>query len=139
MSVENIAERAIADARALLAALTTSEWREVHVASGGTEIFIAKPGGRQNPMRAATTAPTRPSADVGALVATVTAPHVASLHSVASAGAKVAQGDRIAVLRVLDEHHDLLAPAAGVVAATLAAPGDLVEFGQPVLTLAAAG
>jgi biotin carboxyl carrier protein len=51
----------------------------------------------------------------------------------------VEEGDRIAVLRVLDEHHDLLAPTAGVVTAAFAAPGDLVEFGQPVLTLSAAG
>jgi biotin carboxyl carrier protein len=139
MSTENMAERAIADARALLATLTASEWREIHVASGGTEIFIAKPGGRQNPMRVAATVPA-PSPESSAIpVVTVTAPHVASLHSVKAAGARVEEGDRIAVLRVLDEHHDLLAPTAGAVTAAFAAPGDLVEFGQPVLTLSAAG
>ncbi len=129
---------AIQDARALLETMLAADWQEVHVVSGGTEIFLARPQGRANPMRVAPVA--APVAAVAAPVAQgkdvlVKAPHVATLVSCAAAGQSVAAGETIAVLRVLDEEIALSAARAGTVVGADAAAGALVEFDTPILTL----
>jgi biotin carboxyl carrier protein len=125
---------AIDDARALLDALVTSDWQDMHVVAGETEIFIAKTTGRANPMREA------PSSIVPEVIAStethdVRAPHVATFVGAVAIGSRVAVGDRVATLRVLDQEQELLADVAGTIAAHPVAAGALIEFGASVVTL----
>lgn len=123
---------AIDDARALLDALLANDWRDAHVAVGDTEIFIARAGGRPNPMVAA---PVPAPAHAAARGQAVTAPHVATLVSTAPLGASVDTGQAVATIRVLGDETAVLAPFAGRIAALSAAPGALLEFGMPIVLL----
>jgi biotin carboxyl carrier protein len=132
-------ERALTDARALLEALLISGWQDVHVVSGGTEIFIARPGGRDNPLRrqvVAVGSTTEPVA--GETEILVAAQHVATLVDVLAVGAAVRAGEKVATIRVLDVEEDLLAPVAGRIAEAPVQPGALVEFGMTILRIAEA-
>ena len=80
MSEADLSERAIADARALLAALVATGWTDIHIATQGIEIFIATVAGRQNPM--AVPDPIASYQDLQVILA----PHVATLVEVADAG-----------------------------------------------------
>lgn len=131
-------ETAIDNARALMDGLLKSDWKELHVASDGLEVFIARDGAGPNPMlgEVVTAAPaTSAPPAVAAAVKEITAPHVATLVSLVAEGTEVQAGDSVAVLSVLDEEEDLPAPAAGRVAGLLAQAGDLVEFGTPLLRI----
>ena len=130
------ATAAIGDARVLLAALLASDWRELHVVSANCEIFIAQAGASENPMRAA--APAAPPHPERQQIS-VTAPHIATLVSVAAEGSRVAKDERVATLSVLDEDIAVAAPLDGVVGRSVVATGALVEFEQPILCLYAAG
>ena len=127
---------AIDDARALLDTLLASDWNDVHVVAGGTEIFIARRSGRANPLLAGgeTAAAAAPEQRATAREE-VRAPHVATLVEVVPVGTPVAAGDRVAVLRVLDDEQPLTAAVAGTVGATPAAPGALLDYGAPVVVL----
>lgn len=127
---------AINDARALLDALLASDWRDVHVTSGGTEIFIARAGGGANPMRASAEPVVSVSGETG-MTSTVAAPHVATLVSVAQIGADLTQGDMAATIEVLGEEETILAPVSGRVAIVHVEKGGLIEFNMPILEIAA--
>lgn len=127
---------AINDARALLDALLASDWRDVHVTSGGTEIFIARAGGGANPMRASAEPVVSVSGEAG-MTSTVAAPHVATLVSVAQIGADLTQGDIAATIEVLGEEESILAPVSGRVAMVHVEKGGLIEFNMPILEIAA--
>ena len=127
---------AIDDARALLDALLASDWRDIHVETGGTEIFIAREGGGANPMRASP----EPAGEVSRkdkTTLTVTAPHVATLVSVAAIGSVVTQGDTVATIVVLDEQEAVPAPVSGRVATVHVEEGALIEFKTPILDIVA--
>lgn len=133
--------QAINNARALLDTLLSSQWREVHVVSGDTEIFLARNGGGANPMRA----PAPVAAPVTAIVERdvasehiVTAPHVATLVDTIPAGTAVAPGQKIGTIRVLDTLEAIEAPVAGTIARIEAADGDLLDYGTAVLVIAKA-
>ena len=127
---------AIQDARALLDAMLSHEWQEVHVISGGTEIFIARAGGRANPMRVPPVdpAPVAVAPPQGENIQ-IKAPHVATLVSFAPLGHHVSAGDTIAVLQVLDEEIPLLATGDGMVDSVSVKAGNLVEYDMPILTM----
>lgn len=127
---------AIQDARALLDTMLAHDWQELHVVSGGIEIFLARREGCANPMRARMVAAPSiaPPLPLGKEVP-IKAPHVATVVSLAQVGKAVAAGDTVVVLRVLDEEHRVVAAGAGVVESVGAAVGDLVEFDMPLLTL----
>lgn len=131
---------AINDARALLDALLGSDWREIHVVSGDTEIFIARNGAGANPMRAVPAAPVAEAASPLPPVVekAVTAPHVATLVEAVSVGTRVEAGQTVATLHVLDEPIAVAAPGAGTVVRVDASPGELLDFGAPLLTIAQA-
>ena len=138
------AEAALRDARALLHTLTRTPLAELHLASGDMEVFIAKPAGRANPMRAtpfpagaAVTAEVATSAAVVpvAEVVVLRAPHVASVAWLAPEGAELQAGATAVELRVLDTVEALAAPSAGRVGAHRAAVGELIDYGSPVLEL----
>jgi biotin carboxyl carrier protein len=128
------AEAAVDDARALLDALVTSDWQDMHVVAGGTEIFIAKTAGRANPMREAL-ASIAPELSASTETHDVRAPHVATFVGAVSIGSRVAAGDRVATLRVLDDEQELLADASGTVVGHPAVAGALLDFGASVVTL----
>jgi acetyl-CoA carboxylase biotin carboxyl carrier protein len=136
----NTLQSAIDDARALLDTLLASDWQEIHVASGTTEIFIARDGGRPNPMRQAAVSPVAASGGLEApeeQAQAVTAPHVATIVSLVAIGTQVDSGARIATIRVLDTEEVVAAPWAGTVTAIHADVGALVEFKTPILSLGA--
>lgn len=130
---ESFNKAAIDNARALLATLLESGWSELHVVSGETKIFIARDGGRANPMREAPAASAEPA--VAGAMTTVTAPHVATLVSAAAPGSSIEKGAVIATIAVLDEEEPVLAPVSGRVLAVHADPGALVEFKTPLVDL----
>lgn len=138
----NPIQSAIDDARALLETLLSGGWQDIHVASGETEIFIARDGGRPNPMRCGATSATlatnpqpldrSPDQDH-----VVTAPHVATVVEVLAVGTHVESGARVATIRVLESEEPVAAPSTGVVTAVHAGIGALVEFKMPILSLGA--
>lgn len=128
--------QAINDARALLDTLIASDWNDIHVVSGESEIFIAKTSGRANPMlERHDVAPAEPAASRAIVREEVRAPHVCTLVEVVPVGTRVSVGDRVAVLRVLDDEQPLLATLAGTVGAHPADVGGLLDFGAPVVVL----
>jgi len=132
---------ALDDARALLDTLLTSNWQDAHVVSGGTEIFIARDGGRPNPMRRAANAPAKTSAAAAVAAPALTevaAPHVATLVDSVAVGARIVSGQVIATIRVLDADEPIFAPCSGTVTAVAAASGAMLEFGTPIMTLSEA-
>lgn len=137
MTIEKSAEvAAIDNARALIDGMLASDWKELHIASDGLEIFIARNGAGPNPMLGGyAVAEPAASAPAEAPVASrdITAPHVATLVSIVAVGTQVEAGAPLAVLSVLDEQENLAAPCAGRVVAHLAGTGDLVEFGTPLV------
>jgi biotin carboxyl carrier protein len=130
---------AVDDARALLDTLLTSGWRQLHVASGDTEIFLAHDGGAANPMRLVTPAPVvaTPAAQAG-LETVVPVPHVATLEQALAVGTQVIAGQAVATVRVLDEQQDIIAPTSGTIVRVDATPGALLEYGATLLSIAAA-
>jgi acetyl-CoA carboxylase biotin carboxyl carrier protein len=136
----NSLQSAIDDARALLDTLLSSDWQDIHVVSGETEIFIAREGGRPNPMRrASTVAAPALVAEATGQDDVVTAPHVATIVEVLAIGTQVESGARVATIRVLDTEETVSAPHAGIVTAIHAETGVLVEFKAPILSLGVSG
>lgn len=139
MHADDPVTRALTDARALLDTLLASGWQDVHVVSGATEIFIARAGGRDNPLqRQPVATPMAASPMAGGSETVIAAQHVATLVDVLSVGSSVAVGEKVATICVLDEEEDVFAPVAGLVATSPAQPGGLVEFGMTILTIAEA-
>ncbi len=130
---------AIDDARALLDTLLTSGWQQLHVASGDTEIFLARDGGGSNPMRAVAAAPVVavPAAQDGPETA-VPVPHVATFEQALAVGTEVVAGQTVATVRVLDAQEDITAPVSGTIVRVDAVPGALLEYGATLLSIAAA-
>lgn len=131
---EDAVTRAINDARALLSTLISSEWQELHVVSGDTEIFVARAGGGANPMRAPQLSEVieEPAAEPELQVK---APHVATIVASLQVGTLVSTGQKVATLRVLDEEKDVLSPISGTIVRIDAELGALVEYDDPLLSL----
>ncbi len=55
--------------------------------------------------------------------------------SEARAGTKVRAGDRLGSVDVLGIPQEVVAPADGIVGASLVEPGDAVEFGQELIVI----
>lgn len=123
---------AIDDARALMDALLEHGWKQVHVASEGLEIFIAREDGGPNPMLE----PAVPARDVEVGPEfTIEAPHVGTFDWAVTAGQLVSIGEVVAKLSLLDEAVEILSDCSGVVRSVLAKAGDLVEFGQQLVII----
>lgn len=117
---------ALGEVRALLGLFQRSDLRDLSVRTGGWTIFAAKPGGGSAPGT-----PTPAS-----LGTTVDAPHLGLFFAATAVGETVAIGDRLGVLRVLDEERPVDSTASGRVTALLVADGATVEFGTPLIGLA---
>jgi acetyl-CoA carboxylase biotin carboxyl carrier protein len=128
----------IANSRALLRLFSQSDYGELHVRSGDFEMFVARAGGRRNPMRDAVLAPAPAPAPAARAAFLVTAPHIASLVSTLPVGSVVAAGDKVARIALLDEAIDIVADQAGTIDTLLAQPGALIEYATPLLSLTSA-
>lgn len=76
-----------------------------------------------------------PRAEVPEGALALSAPMQATLVSAAAEGEAVQAGQQVAVLEAMKMEHVLSAPQAGVVRAVLAAPGETLEEGAPVIAL----
>jgi biotin carboxyl carrier protein len=123
------AERAMIDnARALLDMALRGDWQDIDVRIAGGEIRL-----RRSAFLPAAQERALPSGANTGLE--ITAPHVATLLSVASRGETVRAGEPVAVITVLDIESELIAPINATVITVAAEPGDLVEFGQILIQL----
>lgn len=121
------------EARALLRGFTHTKARALDVRTDRLLLFLS----RDATVRyAARPAAAIPPADVGP-AHDLAAPHLGTLADVAAVGTRVSAGQAVATLRVLDRETLIVAESDGEVVAHHHASGALVEFGQPVLALAA--
>ena len=143
--IKNPFEAAVDDLRALMTGFLEGDWSELHVSDERGEIFIARDDGGPNPLRGTyeegTVAPGGDAVGAGSAGALrdIAAPHVATLVSILAPGDRVAAGDELARLSVLDEEEPFLSPAAGEVVEVCAAAGALVEHGTILARLREAG
>jgi biotin carboxyl carrier protein len=133
----------ITDTRALLRLFRQSGYGDVHLRLGDYELFVAKPEGGANPLRAAAPeaiAPPQPAAPTPSATTEqlVSAPHIASFVSALAVGSNVAAGDAVARIELLGEPIDLCAEGPGMVIEVLAQPGALIEYAAPLVRLLAA-
>jgi biotin carboxyl carrier protein len=117
------------EVRALLRAFTKSDWRAAEVRAGDLEVWFSRD------------ASLRPDYGVQAPEAVLAgaelkAPHLGTLAWLADLGSVIEAGAEYGRLRVLDEERVLLAESGGVVAQHRRAVGELVEFGEPLVSLA---
>lgn len=126
---------AINNARALLATLVAGDVLDVYVALEGTEIFIARQGGRSNPMRV-TKVESIPKHSTSSSLTEINAPHVSTLVEILAVGKPVVTGDWVATVRVLEDEHQITAPSDGSVIETFGVKGSLLQFGDLILTIA---
>lgn len=116
----------IENTRALLRLFEQSGRRDLYLRTGDYRLFIARNDGGENPMRAE-----RAATDASQL----TAPHVATLEWTAAVGTMLSTGDPVARLSLLDEIIELQSEHAGAVSSIDAETGQLLEYGDAILTL----
>jgi biotin carboxyl carrier protein len=121
--------------RAILRDFRQSPWLDLRVRSADWQIFMAKPGGKPNPLLDATQAESAGEVDTAAATVPVSAPHLGLFTRSVEAGAQVAAGDSLGVLNVLDRATPVVAESAGVVQAVFFEDGDLVEYGEVLVAL----
>ena len=126
----------IDNARALLRRFEAMDCRDLLIRDGDFTLFIARDDGVANPLLAA--GPAEPVAVSAAPDHWIAAPHLGSFLSALPPGSAVDIGTVVAKLALLDEIVEVPADRAGTVAAVAAEEGALIEYGMPLLTLAAA-
>lgn len=139
IAIDENARRAITNARALLDAMLTGGWAELCVQGEEGDYFVARNPGTLNPLlapAAATVAEVETACSADGPVKTISAPHVGTLGWLAPVGTVVAVGDVVAHLDVLDERIAVAATVDGQIMAHAAQPGDVAEFGTPLVTIA---
>lgn len=131
----------ITTTRALLRMFEQSGYGDLHVRIGDYALFVARTGGRADPLRivvpeqrsaVAATAPVLPKS---AASSTISAPHIATMLSAIPVGSAIQVGDHVARIALLGEAIDLTADHAGIVEAVMAQPGALLEYGAPIVTI----
>jgi biotin carboxyl carrier protein len=128
------------DARVLLGQLRQSQWGELHLRTPQGEIFIARHGGRPNPMRRSATQAVAAAEDAGVATSlaaghVVRAPHVGTVLAALPARARVEANGVVCRLSVLGEAIAVSSPHAGVVGEVFAVNGALVEYDSPLFTV----
>lgn len=136
------------DTRALLRLFRQSGYGDFHLRSGDYELFVARPHGAANPLRAPAAQPASPvqpattpmpaPAPVATTDQLVAAPHIASFVSALAVGSHVTAGEAVARIELLGEAIDLVAERPGMVTEILAQPGTLIEYATPLVRLMAA-
>lgn len=136
MTDRNIIQRAIADARALLDTMASSDLARLHVSSGSTDIFISRHA-EPSPLLAVQGGPVEVATEP-TVEHRFTAPHVATLVETVAIDEQVEAGQTIATISVLDAESPLSSPVSGRVARIEAAAGELIEYGQLLMVIEAA-
>ena len=116
----------LAEAVGLVAAFERSDWLDLDLRCGTLCVRLSRRAGGS---------PSDVQADDLKLT-TVRAPHLGTVRSVAPLGQDLALGDVCVVLDLLGEAVEVCVPAAGHVAQVQVNAGDLVDYDQPLLTLA---
>jgi biotin carboxyl carrier protein len=118
------------DVRALIVAIERSPWREIYVRTGGWSVFLAKPGGGPNPLRA-------PAAAVAARgdSVDVAAAHLGLFTSCLPVGTAVTAGSVVGLVEVLGSFTEVTSDMAGIIESVLADEGALVEYGAPLVRI----
>jgi acetyl-CoA carboxylase biotin carboxyl carrier protein len=142
----------MADIEALVAQFEASDWRRIELIADGVELRLAKDGPAA-PSLAPVQAPAQASAAFAAPAAaaareasrghSVTAPSLGTFYRApkpgeppfVALGAQVAAGDPLCLVEVMKLFTTVNAPLAGRVVAIHAEDGDLVEFGQPLVSI----
>ncbi|PKP99648.1 MAG: hypothetical protein CVT74_07320 [Alphaproteobacteria bacterium HGW-Alphaproteobacteria-13] len=117
------------DIRVLLRQFANSPWRDFHCRTEVWSLFMAKPGGAANPLRAAASAPARRYP--------VAAPHLGLFAGHVTLGEPVASGALLCRIEKLDEYSDVRSDRDGRVVAIHGRDGELVEYGAPLVEIEA--
>lgn len=123
------------DIRALFRQFRHSNWRSMHVVTGGYDLFFSRDAATQNPAEHylspdAADAQTRPSI-------ALKAPHLGTVVALAPPGTQIEAQGVYGRLQVLDQEEDLVSAHAGRVVERRAEPGALVEFDEVLILLEA--
>jgi acetyl-CoA carboxylase biotin carboxyl carrier protein len=138
----------MADIEALVAQFEASDWRRIELIADGVELRLSKDGAvAPVAVAAPAVAPAPASAPVAAAVVSggqqVTAPSLGTFYRAprpgeapfVAVGSKVAAGDPLCLVEVMKLFTTVNAPLGGTVVAIHARDGDLVEFGQPLVSI----
>jgi len=153
----------MADIEAIVAQFEKSDWRTIELVADGVELRLSKDGSAGVVCAAAPRATPTPAqgathgaaegAEQGAAPATdassppsglvVTAPSLGTFYraprpgepSFAEVGQVVAKGQELCLIEVMKLFTTVHAPSAGVVIAIHVIDGQLVEFGQPLVSI----
>lgn len=139
IEIDDTARRAITNARALLDAMLAGGWDQVCVTGEEGDFFLARMPGLANPLLGggpAAMAQAAPAvAPAAAVRQTISAPHVGTVTWLAPVGARLAAGEPVARLAVLDTTIDVPSLNFGTVAVHDARIDDLAEYATPLVTL----
>lgn len=138
----------MADIEALVAQFEASDWRRIELIADGVELRLSKDGAVA-PMAVAapavTPAPTAAPVPAAAVSVgrQVTAPSLGTFYRApkpgeapfVAVGSRVAAGDPLCLVEVMKLFTTVNAPVGGIVIAVHAEDGDLVEFGQPLVSI----
>lgn len=126
----------INEVRALLRAFAKTEVKAVRVVVEGLEIFLSRDASiRADQLGVAQPAAAEPVAE--AALADLLAPHIGTIAALCAPGTPIAAGSAYGRISVLDEEIELVSDNGGVVTAHCRAVGELVEYGHPIVTIAA--
>jgi acetyl-CoA carboxylase biotin carboxyl carrier protein len=137
----------MADIEALVAQFEASDWRRIELVADGVELRLSKDGAVAPVAEAAAPAMVRAETRVPAAVAAagqqVTAPSLGTFYRApkpgeapfVAVGSRVAAGDPLCLVEVMKLFTTVNAPVGGIVIAVHAEDGDLVEFGQPLVSI----
>ena len=124
---------ALRDARLMLEDFAASPWRHLDVAVGSLRLSISRTSAVERAAWRARATPATPSVDEIVL----TAPHVSTLRDLAMEGATIQVGEVYAMLELLDDAVELRADRRMRVVSVRGEPDELLEFGSPLLVVAA--
>ncbi|WP_068076691.1 hypothetical protein [Novosphingobium lentum] len=125
--------------RALLMQFVHSPLKHLYVRSDAMTVFMARPGGGDNPMRQTTAAPHAAAvAGLAPALVSVKAPHLGLFLASLAVGDLVDHGGLIGTIDVLGRKTEILSDRAGHIAAIHFAANQLVEFGETLVEIAVA-
>ena len=136
----------MADIEAVIAQFENSSWRRIELIAGGVELRLSKDCGATTVSTAATApaaAATPPSVAAAPAGTVVTAPTLGTFYrapkpgepAFVELGQHVAAGQELCLVEVMKLLTMVAAPVAGTVRALHARDGELVEFGQPLVSI----
>jgi acetyl-CoA carboxylase biotin carboxyl carrier protein len=119
----------LTEIRALLMHFENGNWRDLYVRTDTWTVFMAKEDGAANPLL------TSVASDVPG--ATIDAPHLGLFTASVAIGGTVIAGASIGQLEVLGDIEEVISDKAGRVSSIMTTGGALVEYGAPLIRLAA--